>query len=178
MKSFGSSFYVAGFANAEFFAAELFYESFAVPFPVPRDNCGLSISTPPENWRQYVAFYKWSDAEIEAVGFCNWIRYGDVYLEGGMCVKRNFYRRLPREHWEACRSSGGVAQIVMETAARELNDCAAWFGYCGDKKAFIVDARVGYLPTRHKHLIVKWFADLDANEQGALVDRLAAIGPF
>ena len=178
MKSFSESLHVVGFANAEFFAANLFYESFAIAFPVPRDNCGLSIPTPPDKWRQYVAFYKWSDAEIEPVGFCNWIRYGDVYLEGGLCVKRNFYWRLPRQHWEACRSAGGVAQIVMETAARELNDCAAWFGYCGDRKALIVNTRIGYESTRHKYVIVKWFADLDQDKQRALEDRIAAIGPF
>ncbi len=109
------------------------------PFPVPRDNCGLSIPTPPENWRQYVAFYKWPDGAIEAVGFCNWIKYGEVYLEGGMCVRRNFYRRLPRQHWDACKDSGGLAQIIMESAARELTDCSAWFGYCGDKKAMLVE---------------------------------------
>src|SRR6266436_2789196 len=108
MKSFAESLHVARFPNAEFFAGHLFYESFAIPFPVPRDNCGLSIPTPPENWHQYVAFYKWPDASIEPVGFCNWIRYGDVYLEGGMCVRRSFYRRLARDHWEACRAGGGV----------------------------------------------------------------------
>lgn len=178
MRLFSESLHVVGFANAEFFAAPLFYECFAIAFPVPRDNCGLSIPTPPEKWRQYVAFYKWSDTEIEPVGFCNWIHYGDVYLEGGMCVKRNFYRRLPKEHWEACRNAGGVAQIMMETAATELNDCAAWFGYCGDRKAYIVDARIGYAPTRYKYLIVKWFAELDQDKQRALEDRIGAIGPF
>ena len=178
MKSFTESLHVARFSNAEFFARDLFYDSFALPFPVPRDNCGLSIPTPPENWHQYVAFYKWSDASIEAVGFCNWIRHGDVYLEGGMCVQRRFYRRLSRDHWEACRASGGVAQMIMEKAARDLTDCVAWFGYCGDKRAAIVDARVGYLPTRYKYLIVKWFSQLVEAEKRILEDKIAAIGAF
>jgi hypothetical protein len=178
MSSFEESVHIARFGNAQFFAAELFYENFATPFPVPRDNCGLSIPTPPESWRQYVAFYKWRDGAIEPVGFCNWIRYGDVYLEGGMCVKRNFYRRLSKTHWEACRDTGGIAQIMMESAARELNDCVAWFGYCGDKKALIVDLRAGYIETRHKYLIVKWFSEPSADAKDALIDRIASIGPF
>jgi hypothetical protein len=178
MKSFAESLHVTRCSNAGFFAGDLFFESFAIPFPVPRDNCGLSIPTPLENWHQYVAFYKWSETHIEPVGFCNWIRYGDVYLEGGMCVKRNFYRRLPRDHWDACRADGGVAQMVMQAAALDLVDCAAWFGYCGDKKAAIVDARVGYVPTRHKFLIVKWFTQLADAEKRSLEDRIAAIGPF
>jgi len=178
MRSFSESIHVAGFANAEFFAAGLFYESFSLHFPVPRDNCGLSIPTPAENWRQYVAFYKWPDDTIEPVGFCNWIRYGDVYLEGGMCVRRNFYRRLPRQHWDACKDAGGVAQIIMESAARELTDCIAWFGYCGDKKALVVDLRVGYEPTHHKYLIVKWFAELSDDDKRRTIDSIAGIGPF
>jgi hypothetical protein len=176
--TFHDCFHIARFANAQFFARELFVASFRQPFPVPRDHCGLPIPTPPENWRQYVAFYKWPDGRIETVGFCNWIRYGDVYLEGGMCVDRTFYRRLPREHWLACKAHGGVAQLMMEAAAAELDDCAAWFGYCGDKKAYIVDARIGYRPTSREHLIVKWFRDVPPGEQQALEEKVGAIGPF
>src|SRR5258706_7400810 len=105
---FIDAFHVERFANAQFFAADLFRESFASDFPVPRENSGLAIPTPPGNWHQFVAFYRWSASHIEPVGFCNWIRYDDVYLEGGMCVKRNFYRRLPREHSVECRSQVSV----------------------------------------------------------------------
>jgi hypothetical protein len=125
-----------------------------------------------------VAFYKWPHDAIEVVGFCNWIRYRDVYLEGGMCVKRNFYRRLPKDHWLACRDAGGIAQIMMNSAARELNDCVAWFGYCGDKKAMIVNLRGGFARTRNKYLIVKWFSEVPADAKNALIDQMAAIGPF
>ena len=126
MSSFDDKIRGQCFANAEFFAAALFYDSFRIGFPVPRDNCGPPIPTSLENGRQYVAFYRRSNECIEPVGFCNWIRYGDVYLEGGMCVKRTFYRRLPKEHWDRCRERGDIAQIMMETAARELDDCVAW----------------------------------------------------
>jgi hypothetical protein len=178
MTTFLESIAIERFDNAEFYAAALFRECFAAAFPVPRDDCGLSIPTPPANWHQYVAFYKWSPAHLEPVGFCNWIRYDDVYLEGGMCVKRGFYRRLPRAQWRECRTRGGVAQLLMEGAARRLDDGAAWFGYCGDKQAFLVDTRVGYQPTRHRHLIVKWFRRLPVDEQQRLIDKVAAIGPF
>ena len=177
-KSFESSLKVSFYPNAQDFAADLFYESFKIPFPVPREKTGLSISTPPENWRQEVAFYTWADERTEAVGFCNWIRHENCYLCGGMCVRSNFYRRLPREHWDACRERGGIAQIVLETAFATLTDCTAWFGYCGDRKAYVVDLRAGYEPTRHRYLIVKWNADLSEPEKRALEDRFAAIGPF
>jgi hypothetical protein len=165
-------------ANAKAYAEELFRECFAADFPVPREDAGLAIPTPPTSWHQYVARYRWADGTEETVGFCNWIRYRDVYLEGGMCVRATFYKRLPREHFAACRQRGGVAQMMMEAAARELSDCKAWFGYCGDAKALAVDLRAGYVPTRHRHLIVKWFHPGTEVEQATLIDEIAAIGPF
>jgi len=178
MIAFDESVHVIGLRNAAFFVYQLFLESFAADFPIPREQCGLPIPTPPEAWRQYVAFYKWSDTTFEPVGFCNWIRYGDVYLEGGMCVRRNFYRRLPKEQWDACKARGGIAQIITQTAERELDDCFAWFGYCGDKKSYAVHARVGYQSTDRPYLIVKWFHEPDAQLKRELIDRTAAIGPF
>lgn len=169
---------IFGTANAEKWAADLFEECFRAPFPLPRENCGLPIPTPPENWRQYVALYTHPDGTEETVGFCNWIRLHDTYLEGGMCVKPGIYRRMSREHFLACRQLGGIAQMMMEKAAAELNDCAAWFGYCGDAKALAVDLRVGYVRTHHPYLIVKWFKAMPADEQRKLIDSIARIGPF
>ena len=178
MKPFDDALHIATFRNAQFFAADLFYDSFAQSFPVPRENAGLSIPTPPEDWRQQVALYKWSEIHLEPVGFCNWIRYADCYLCGGLCVRNDFYRRLPREHWVVCRERGGVAQIMLETAFRELPDCAAWFGYCGDKKAYATGLRAGYQPTRHRYIIVKWNAVFSDAQKRELEDRITAIGPF
>lgn len=165
-------------ANAAELAGELFYDSFRVPFPIPRDNCGLSIPTPPENWHQYVASYRWPDGKDEAVGFCNWIRYRDVYLEGGMCVRGNFYRRLPKEHYREISRRGGLAQMMMQAASERLNDCKAWFGFCGDPKALAVDLRFGYETTHQHQRIVKWFAAVDPEEKRRLIDEVAKIGPF
>jgi hypothetical protein len=164
--------------NAAPLAADLFRESFNADFPVPRDNCGLPIPTPPEAWRQYVAVYTWPDGTEETVGFCNWIKHGEVYLEGGMCVRKSFYRRLPRDHFRECKARGGVAQMMMEAAARELSDCVAWFGYCGDAMALAVDLRAGYEPTSRTHLIAKWFAPATPAKREELVEAVARIGPF
>ena len=164
--------------NAQPYAEALFRESFNAPFPVPRADAGLAFPTPPENWRQYVAIYRWPDGSEETVGFCNWIKHGEVYLEGGMCVQKTFYRRMPREHFRECQAQGGIAQMMMATAARELTDCTAWFGYCGDAKALAVDLRAGYVTTPHKHLIVKWFRDPPPAERAALIDSIARLGAF
>lgn len=163
--------------DAAAIASELFRESFGTAFPVPRDG-SLSFPTPPHAWRQFVATYRWPDGTDETVGFCNWIRYKDVYLQGGMCVRRNFYRRLPREQFRELQGEGGLAQMMMAAAARELNDCVAWFGYCGDAKALAVDLRAGYEMTQRKYVIVKWFRDVEPAERERLIDEVAKLGAF
>jgi hypothetical protein len=163
--------------DAAAIASGLFRECFSAAFPVPREG-SLPIPTPPHAWRQFVASYRWPDGKDEAVGFCNWIRYNDVYLQGGMCVRRNFYRRLPRDQFREVQEQGGLAQMMMSAAERELNDGVAWFGYCGDAKALAVDLRAGYEMTHRKYVIVKWFRDLEPAERERLIDEVAKIGPF
>lgn len=160
------------------YAGGLFREAFNADFPVPRDNVLPGISTPPEAWRQYVATYRWPDGREETVGFCNWILHRGAYLGGGMCVHRTFYRRMPREQFAELQRRGGVAQLLLEAAFRELDDCVAWFGYCGDRKAMAVDLRAGFQVTRHPRVLVKWRAALAPEQQDELVDAVAAIGPF
>jgi hypothetical protein len=67
---------------------------------------------------------------------------------------------------------------MMEAAASQLHDCAAWFGYCGDQKAMRVNLRVGYTRTRYPNLIVRWFTELSDESKLRLIDSAAAIGPF
>ena len=178
MTPFSAAFAVVRVPNAEYFVGDLFLESFGSPFPVPREHAGLSIPTPPAHWHQFVALYKWPDQRIETVGFCNWIRHKTVYLEGGLCVRRGFYRRLPPAHLRECSNAGGVAQLMMEAASEVLNDCDAWFGYCGDKKAYRATMRVGYVPLQSPYLIAKWFRELPQARRQELEADVARIGPF
>ena len=164
--------------DGEFLAGALFEKCFGQGFPVPRDRSGLTIATPASGWSQYVALYRWPSGLFETVGFCNWIKHGEVYLEGGMCVEASFYRRLSRPHWKQCKSSGGVAQLLMQRAAEQLTDCVAWFGYCGDKKAMAVDKRLGYVATKHPYVIVKWFRTLSKRDEEALIEEIAKLGQF
>lgn len=178
MRSFSEAVYVVRMANAAFFAADLFREAFAANFPVPRENVGLPISTPLNVWHQYVAFYKWSETCIEPVAFVNFLRYGDVYLEGGLCARRNFYRRLPTGHWAECKQRGGIVQVMLETASNDLSDAIAWYGYCGDRKSWLVSRRIGYERTLHPYLIAKWFGHPTTETRERVQREVEAIGPF
>jgi hypothetical protein len=171
--SFDAALHVVRFDDATFFAREIFETAYRAPFPVPpADNARTRA------WHQYVAFYRWDASRFEPVAFCNWIRHGDVYLSGGLCVRRDVYKRLPPAHYAECKARGGLGQMTMAAAAKELDDLAAWFGHCGDARALDITDNLGYVPTRHPHLIVKWFRELPPWRRDELADEIAAIGPF
>ena len=164
--------------DASAIASALFRESFGSDFPTPRPIKFGNVQTMLSDWRQGVAIYRWPDGHEECVGFANWIKFRNVYLGGALCVKKDFYRRLPRDHYRQCLRAGGIAQILMEYGDRTLTDCDGWFGYCGDTKAFRVDSRVGFVATRYPYVIVKWVKPLADAEKNALIDEVATVGPF
>lgn len=178
IRSFAESTFVLGMPDASWFATDLFLEAFGQPFPRPRDASSLAIATPRDTWHQFVAFYKWSEANIEPVAFVNFIRFGDVYLEGGLCARRSFYRRLPPPHWRECKARGGIVQVMLERAIRELDDADAWFGHTSNVPAWLVNERLGFEATRHQYLKVKWFRDLPETRKRELEDQVNAIGSF
>ena len=178
MPTFRNSLNVFQSTDAAQYAADLFRESFNLAFPPPIPFRILETDITPADWHQFVATYQWSSSNKECVGFCNWIKYKEVYLGGGLAVKKNFYRRLEKKAFAECSALGGVAQIIMETAAEQLTDCVAWFAYVGDAKSMRVVARVGYVPTEYPHLLVIWRRDLpEADKQRWLVE-VNRIGPF
>lgn len=171
-QAFTDRFFVQRFDNARFFAAPLFEESFRTPFPEPPDNPTSA------SWAQYVAFYRWDEDRIEPVGFCNFLPFENLWLEGGLCVRRSFYGRLPPHHSAECRAAGGVAQLIMESAAKALDDCEAWFAYVGNERSLRVCQRVGYEVTPRDYVIAKWFRQLALLRKVELIERVAALGPF
>jgi hypothetical protein len=171
MNAFAESTLVLGMPNASFFATDLFFEGFRTAFPQPPADAA-------DRWRQYVAFYKWSDSSVEPVAFANFIRHRGAYLVGGLCARRNFYRRLPRAHWRECKERGGIVQMLLDTAARDLADAIALFGYCGDRKSWLVSERAGYARTAHRYVIVKWLRSVSEATRRELEESVAQVGPF
>ncbi len=176
--TFAESTFVLGMPDASYFATDLFREAFGSAFPKPHDGALMAIPTPRECWRQFVAFYKWSETNIEPVAFSNYIRFENVYLEGGVCARKNFYRRLPPDHWRECKDRGGIVQILMEQAMREIDDADACFGHTSINPMWLVGERIGFQVTRHPYLKVKWFRDLPEARKREIEDRINAIGAF
>lgn len=161
---FDDRFAVIEVADPRYFADRLFRECF-----------GHSV---PNHGRHFIAFYTWPDERVEVLGYVNFTAYRNVYRGGGMCVKRGAYRRLPEADRAELRKRGGIAQCLLGSAANVLKDAVALFGYVGDKTAENVDLRAGYQHTGHPHLIVRWQRELDPATRRALVEEVAALGPF
>lgn len=169
--SFKDRLHVQRFDDATYFAGPLFAAIFHQAFPTPPHD-----ALP--RWAQYVAFYRWDDGRIEVVGFCNFLPFENVWLEGGLCVRRDFYARLPAGQSDECRAIGGVAQMMMQAAATDLDDCDAWFAYCGDAQSLKVCKRCGYEDTDRRYVIARWLREKSPTRRASLVERVAALGPF
>jgi hypothetical protein len=66
----------------------------------------------------------------------------------------------------------------MEAAAEELDDRIAWFAYVGDAQSLKVCTPYGYEATNRKYLIARWFRECPSADKSALIERIAALGPF
>jgi hypothetical protein len=58
------------------------------------------------------------------------------------------------------------------------DECEAYFGHAGDKRAYEVDIRAGFEPTPHKHLIVHFHKPISRQRKEYLIDEINKIGPF
>jgi hypothetical protein len=178
VKPFNESLRIFASEDASRLAGALFHSSFRQAFPVPAPCRILGTDVSVQDWRQFVAIYTWPDGSEECAGFLNYIRYKNVHLGGGMCVKAGFYRRLSREHFAECRHAGGVAQLLLDTSAVTLADAIALFVYSGDAKAIRVILRAGYVPTPYRHLLIKELRASDPLIIKGTIDEIARIGPF
>jgi len=112
------------------------------------------------------------------MGYCHFHKQGEVYLGGGMCIDSRAYRRLPADSRREIRRGGGIAYQVLKYAVGQLDDCAAVFGYVGDRRAESVDLKVGFRHTGVPHLIVMWKRKLDERRKQEIIREIAEVGPF
>ena len=77
---------------------------------------------------------------------------------------------------------GIPGQALLQTLRfgfrKYADHCEAFFGHCGDPRAFEVDMQAGFQPTRVEHLLAYWHRLLDDKRREALIDKVTALGPF
>jgi hypothetical protein len=137
---------------------------------------------PPVEGRHFVLVYFPAagsrDRQPRVVAYTHQRALGELYLAGGMCVDERIYRTFPRPLFEAVKTEGGLATIVMRASFGMLGDSPACFGHVGEPRARQADLRAGFVDTGRRHLMVHWRRELPEAEKERLIAKVDAHGPF
>jgi hypothetical protein len=107
-----------------------------------------------------------------------WTHYGAM-LSGGSCVDGARLQSLPAEHRHQLNQHGSIWRHLAAFAFRKYAlSCEAFFGHCGDRRAYQVCTEIGFEPTEHPHLIALWHRPLTETRRAELVTAIHALGPF
>ena len=132
----------------------------------------------PGHPRHFVLLRRIPGAATRTLGYVHYTREGTAWLAGGLVVAAMEFRRLDKSTADLVRSQGGLAEWLMRATCDYLGDAEAIFAYMGDAKSITVNTRVGFEFTGRKHLYVLWKDCADPVRRNAVVERVAAIGPF
>lgn len=151
--------------NGPFFIDELFRKKFADPAP---DYGHAVICFYRKNWQQFIP-----------LSFTNFLPYEGVILVGGAMTDGAVFRQMPEETRNVIRDLGGIYyQVLLFAFEFFKDDCEAFFGHAGDKRAYEVDIRAGFTQTPYEHLIVNFHKPISDERKHYLVEKIHSIGPF
>lgn len=135
---------------------------------------------PPDVPHHNVAFYRDAEGALHPATYAHYRPLGDLYLVGGACTDGAVLRRMSEAERSAVTTSGGLYLHLLRWAfARYADRCEAYFGYCGDPRAYEVDIAAGFVDTDHPKLLAHWHRP-EQHEvlRRALIAKAHAIGPF
>lgn len=151
--------------NGPFFAEPIFQRKYA--------------QSAPDFPHHVVAFLRREDGAFVAASYLHFTLHEGVVLVGGGATDGRAFAQVPAAVGDAVRASGGLLLRTLRFGFSKYADrCEAFFGHCGDPRAFEVDMQAGFQPTRVEHLLAYWHRLLPEERREALIDRVAAIGPF
>ncbi len=134
---------------------------------------------PPAIPHHLIALYERVPNELHLLGYAHFLPFGDIILVGGVCTNGNAFNFMSSEQRETITASGGVYFNVLKYGfARFAGQCEAYFGYCGDARAEVVNLQAGFRKTEHPHLLVNFHKPQPPVMERALIAKAAAIGPF
>lgn len=147
------------------FFGDLFRRKFGDPIPSDKHHFGV--------------FYRTSDHAFVPLSYLHFMPYGELLLVGGLCTDGRAFERMRESERAAIKAAGGAMVHALRYVFVQLADlCDAYFGYCGDPRAYEVDMQAGFVPTQYEKLIARWHRPLDESRRAALVEKAHAIGPF
>jgi len=144
---------------------ELFQRKFGHPIP---------------DWKHdVVAFVRCADGLLAPMSYAKFMPFGSVMLVGGCCTDGRAFAHLDDAQKSALAASGGaMAQLLRYGFEHFADSCDAYFGYCGDARAWEVDLSAGFEPTGHDKLLVHWHKPVNEQLKCGLVAMAQALGPF
>ena len=127
-----------------------------------------------------VAFYRHAEDHLVPLSYVHFTPWRDrLMLAGGGCTDGRGFALMSDEQRALVTAAGGLLAQTQLFGFRKFADaCDAFGGYCGDARASQVHESVGYAPTAHPHLIVKWHKPLSDERREQIVRELHAVGPF
>lgn len=104
---------------------------------------------------------------------------GDIHLVGGACTDGRVFAMMTDAQRDQVTAAGGVYLNALRYAFDRFADrCEAFFGYCGDARAWDVDMQAGFVSTRHEKLIARWHKPVDAGRKLELIEQASSWIPF
>ena len=135
-------------------------------------------SAPPDVPHQLFALLL-DQSGARVLSYVHYRPWGGVILVGGACTDGAVYRALPADLAAELSASGGPYFHLLQFGFAEFEaGVDAFFGYCGDARAEVVDLAAGFEKTGHEHLLVRWKPSLADSARAELLASVAAIGPF
>jgi hypothetical protein len=134
----------------------------------------------PDFAHHIVAFYRHREDHLVPLSYVHFTQHSPtLMLAGGGCTDGRAFALMSEAQRAQVNAAGGLlAQTQLHGFAKFADRCEAFGGYCGDARASVVHASVGYEPTPYEHLIVKWHKPLPASRRLEIIETLHAIGPF
>ena len=98
---------------------------------------------------------------------------------GGAMTDGRAFGHMDGDLAERIKASGGIYYHLLKFAFDKYKDqCEAFFGHAGDRRAYEVDMQAGFEPTRHQYLIAHFHKPLSTERKDYLIKKINDIGPF
>jgi len=124
-------------------------------------------------------FLRLDGPRLVPLSYLHFRPFGDIMLVGGGCTDGRAFALMTPEQCAQVKAAGGILLHNLRYGFERFADrCDAFFGYCGDPRAYEVDMQAGFVPTPHERLIARWHKPLDEVRRRALIAKAHAIGPF
>jgi len=126
-----------------------------------------------------VCFYRKDYHHFIPLAYLNFLPHDEVMLVGGGMTDGKTFACMSGDLGDRIRASGGMLYHMLRFGFDHFKgQCEAYFGHAGDKRAYEVDMRAGFEPTKYQYLIGHYHKPVTAERKSYLIDMVNDLGPF